>query len=255
MKASVAKHYGCKRAKHRGLIANGRSQANRNFSCVRNMNCCVARLMPHDCFELLLFQASGPESQTSGSASGRETTCLARSRSPPRDSSGDCGWVTCTVTWRATSAWATRTASGAAGRNLRSASWTWSWRHTVTRSSTRSSATSRTTAPCGTKCPDMTPTHRKSFSRTSSNQPTSLPVRSSGCGLAKTWMVCTRRETVGRRAPSSLRGTCKGPGQTPRKIHFFAVRSPRFWVSGYRTKWRIQDSFHSSYSHLLNVKI
>ena len=40
---SVAKHYGCKRARHCGLIANGRSQANRDFSCVRNTNCCFAR--------------------------------------------------------------------------------------------------------------------------------------------------------------------------------------------------------------------
>ena len=34
---------------------------------------------------------------------------------------------------------------------------------------------------------------------------------------------------------------------TPRGIRFFAVRSPRFWVSGYCTKWRIQGSFDSSY--------
>ena len=39
----VAKHYGCKRARHRGLIANGRSQANPDNSCVRNMNGCFAR--------------------------------------------------------------------------------------------------------------------------------------------------------------------------------------------------------------------
>ena len=30
---------------------------------------------------------------------------------------------------------------------------------------------------------------------------------------------------------------------TPRKCAFFAVRSPRFWVSGYCTKWRIQGQF------------
>ena len=36
-------HYGCKRARHCGLIANGRSQSNRAFSCVRNKNCCFAR--------------------------------------------------------------------------------------------------------------------------------------------------------------------------------------------------------------------
>ena len=38
------------------------------------------------------------------------------------------------------------------------------------------------------------------------------------------------------------------------EIRFFAVRSPRFGVSGWCTKWRIQGSFHSSYSRLLNVK-
>ena len=42
MKPSVAKHYGCKRARYCGLIANGRDQANRDFVCVRNMNCCFA---------------------------------------------------------------------------------------------------------------------------------------------------------------------------------------------------------------------
>ena len=35
MKSSVAKHYGCKRARHCGLIANGRSQANRASSCAK----------------------------------------------------------------------------------------------------------------------------------------------------------------------------------------------------------------------------
>ena len=42
MKSSVAKHYGYKPARHCGLIANRRSQANRDFSGVRNMNCCFA---------------------------------------------------------------------------------------------------------------------------------------------------------------------------------------------------------------------
>ena len=36
MKSSVAKHDGCKRARHCGPIANGRNRANRDFSCVRN---------------------------------------------------------------------------------------------------------------------------------------------------------------------------------------------------------------------------
>ena len=31
MKSSVAKHYGCKRERQCGLIANGRTQANRDF--------------------------------------------------------------------------------------------------------------------------------------------------------------------------------------------------------------------------------
>ena len=51
MKSSVAKHYGCNHARHCGPIANGRSQANQNFSDnfsaykqgLRNMNCCFAR--------------------------------------------------------------------------------------------------------------------------------------------------------------------------------------------------------------------
>ena len=43
MKSSIAKHYGCKCAGHCGLIANGCSQANRDFSRVRNINCCFAR--------------------------------------------------------------------------------------------------------------------------------------------------------------------------------------------------------------------
>ena len=38
------------------------------------------------------------------------------------------------------------------------------------------------------------------------------------------------------------------------EIRFFAVRSPRIWVSGYCTKRRIQGSFDSSSSRLLNVK-
>ena len=42
MKSNVATYYGCKRARHGGVIANGHSQANRDYSCVRNMNCCFA---------------------------------------------------------------------------------------------------------------------------------------------------------------------------------------------------------------------
>ena len=38
------------------------------------------------------------------------------------------------------------------------------------------------------------------------------------------------------------------------EIRFSAMRSPRFWVSGYCTKWRIQANFDSSYSHSLNIK-
>ena len=36
--------------------------------------------------------------------------------------------------------------------------------------------------------------------------------------------------------------------------HFSAVWSPRFWVSGYCTRWQIQGSFDSSYERLLNIK-
>ena len=43
MNSSVAKHYGCKRARHCGLIGNGHSQANRDFPCARHMNRCFAR--------------------------------------------------------------------------------------------------------------------------------------------------------------------------------------------------------------------
>ena len=35
MKSNVAKHYGCKRVRPCGLIANGRSQANRDFFLCR----------------------------------------------------------------------------------------------------------------------------------------------------------------------------------------------------------------------------
>ena len=38
MKSRVAKHYGCKHARHCGLIANGHSEENQDFSCVRNRN-------------------------------------------------------------------------------------------------------------------------------------------------------------------------------------------------------------------------
>ena len=44
MKSGVAKHYGCKRVRYYGLIANGRSQANLAFFCVRNVNCCFGRV-------------------------------------------------------------------------------------------------------------------------------------------------------------------------------------------------------------------
>ena len=37
-------------------------------------------------------------------------------------------------------------------------------------------------------------------------------------------------------------------------IRFSAVRSPRFWVSGYAQNDQFKGSFHSSYSRLLNVK-
>ena len=43
MKSSVRKALWCKRSRQCGLIANGRSQAYQDFSCVRNINCCFAR--------------------------------------------------------------------------------------------------------------------------------------------------------------------------------------------------------------------
>ena len=42
MTSSVAKHYGCKRVKHCGVIGNGLSKTYRDFF-VKNMNCCFAR--------------------------------------------------------------------------------------------------------------------------------------------------------------------------------------------------------------------
>ena len=42
MKSSVAKDSGGTCARHCGLIGNGRSQVNRDCSCVRNMDCCFA---------------------------------------------------------------------------------------------------------------------------------------------------------------------------------------------------------------------
>ena len=53
-KPGVAKHYGCKRARYCGLIANGLSQANRDFSSVRNMNCCSARFARWAAIEFLI---------------------------------------------------------------------------------------------------------------------------------------------------------------------------------------------------------
>ena len=38
------------------------------------------------------------------------------------------------------------------------------------------------------------------------------------------------------------------------EIGFFAERSPRFWVSGYCTKWRIQDSFYTTNSRSITPK-
>ena len=44
MKPSAAKQCGCKSVRHQcGLIVNERTKANREFPCVRNMNCCFVR--------------------------------------------------------------------------------------------------------------------------------------------------------------------------------------------------------------------
>ena len=45
IKSSFAKHHGCKRARHCGIMANGRSQANRDFPYIRNMKWCFANSM------------------------------------------------------------------------------------------------------------------------------------------------------------------------------------------------------------------
>ena len=51
------------------------------------------------------------------------------------------------------------------------------------------------------------------------------------------------------------RGSSRRPTETDTaEVRFSAVRSPQFWVSGHRTKWRIQGSFHRSSSRSLNVK-
>ena len=44
MKSSVAEHYGCKRARHCDLIANGRTQADRDFSCEKKTAASLAPL-------------------------------------------------------------------------------------------------------------------------------------------------------------------------------------------------------------------
>ena len=55
------------------------------------------------------------------------------------------------------------------------------------------------------------------------------------------WSECIAGEFRSWHSCRQLRKTGH-PGNTL----FFGVRSPRFWVSGYCTKWRIQSSFHSS---------
>ena len=72
--------------------------------------------------------------------------------------------------------------------------------------------------------------------------------------LSRTLLQCLGLRTAARYMfPPSV--YCKEPhSKDTAEMRFFAVRSPRLWVSGYITKWRIQGSFHSSYSRLLNVK-
>ena len=62
-KSSVAKHYGFKRVKQCGLIANGHSQANRDFSC--EMYCCLA----HCAAPVTLLTLSIPSSKSTFSQS------------------------------------------------------------------------------------------------------------------------------------------------------------------------------------------
>ena len=50
--------YGCMCMRHCGLIGNGCSQVNQDFSCVRNMNCCSAHCTDSDC-ELILSHNFG----------------------------------------------------------------------------------------------------------------------------------------------------------------------------------------------------
>ena len=71
---SVAKHYGCKHVKQCGLIANRRSQANRDFSCVRNKNCCFAR-----CAERVIMKSS--IAKYHGCKHGKQCGLIANRRS------------------------------------------------------------------------------------------------------------------------------------------------------------------------------
>ena len=67
-----------------------------------------------------------------------------------------------------------------------------------------------------------------------------------------TWRCATRSPGVG----SLLRTRASDCGfYGTAEIRFSAIRSPRFWVSGYCTKWRIQGSFHSSSSRSLSFSL
>ena len=55
-------------------------------------------------------------------------------------------------------------------------------------------------------------------------------------------------EFAGQSAASTTHSVQRPPERNTVDIRFSTVRSSRFWVSGYCTKWRIQDSFDSSSS-------
>ena len=61
-----------KRARHCGLLANGRSQANRDFSCVRNINCCfahcTAKLFYCGTYEIVIGMFLKPDQATPSSS-------------------------------------------------------------------------------------------------------------------------------------------------------------------------------------------
>ena len=72
------------------------------------------------------------------------------------------------------------------------------------------------------------------------------------------WPWRTRRSRSCKRAlwrgPPPSRSTLQVGVAIGNALVLPSPQSPRFWVSGYCTKWRIRDSFDSSYSRWLNAK-